>query len=312
MLQNRPWIECHVRGCHRLLTRLTMSRLDSDYCTQTTSNPLPGDKFSGLKYTNDAKTPPVSVNIKDWIQGIGKADPTLDMLSEFDKSIDGSIGGLGTSMENMFNSQRAAPLIEFRDLQDQKTSDFEQFMSNVDSAIQKLHADFANAPTKIKRDIPDYCKQTHSATSGTSPAIPSPPPPPPPPPVVAPVDPPSQPSCVPSPADSVKDAHAGELEKAAKYFCQQHTKDTITQGPVDVASTIIAGTVIQALGTVDIAYPYQESQGNQDDVYDFHITSVKDCTPPKGFNLAVPLANHNCEAILQSAWQDCKSPRYYY
>ncbi|KAL8727285.1 MAG: hypothetical protein Q9181_005769 [Wetmoreana brouardii] len=173
-------------ACYKTDTSGTVG-LDTDYCKGTTSTPVPGDKFSGLKFTNLAPEPAVVVNIKDWIQGIGKGDPSPDLLSKFDQSIDGSIGGLGTKMEKMYNSQRAAPLIEFRDLAYKQITEVEQFMKDVDSAIQKFHQDFADAPTMKKSDVPG-CTQPAAATQYTTPTQPNPL-------IVAPVDPPSQPSC---------------------------------------------------------------------------------------------------------------------
>lgn len=283
-----------------MLAQLTACRLDTKYCTGTKSKPIPGDKFSGLKYTNTAPEPDVSVNIKDWIQGIGKADPSPDLLSKFDQSVDSSIGGFGTKMEKMYNSQRAAPLIEFRDLADKKTTEIERFMKDVDSAIQKLHKDFADAPTKKKRDVPG-CTQPDTTTQSTTPTQPNPP-------VVTPVDPPSQPSCVPKPTGSVKDAHEGELKKAAKYFCGEHAINTNAKAPIKNEATIIAGTKQEGRAVMDIAYIYAERLGNQDDVYDFSLTSVDNCTPANGFNLASPVANSNCADILHDAWKKCKSP----
>lgn len=71
----------------------------------------------------------------------------MDGLSDFDTSIDGSIGGLKTATEHVFNTQRAVPLFEFRDLVHYPTtSQFESFMSDADSAIQELHKKFATAP----------------------------------------------------------------------------------------------------------------------------------------------------------------------
>lgn len=287
-----------------MLAQLTACRLDTNYCKGNKSKPIPGDKFSGLKYTNTAPEPDVSMNIKDWIQGIGKADPSPDLLSKFDQSVDSSIGGFGTKMEKMYNSQRAAPLIEFRDLDYKKTTELEQFMKDVDSAIQKLHKDFADAPTKKKRDVPG-CTQPDSATQSTTQSTTSTQPSPP---DVTPVDPPSQPSCVPNPTDSVKDAHEGELKKAAKFFCDEHATNTNAKAPIKNEATIIAGTKVEGRVVVDIAYDYPKRLGNQDDVYDFSLTSVDNCTPANGFNLASPVANSNCADILHDAWKNCKSP----
>lgn len=260
------------------------------------------------------------MNIKDWIEGIGKTDPSPDLLSKFDQSNDGSIGGLGTQMERIYDSQRVAPLIEFRDLADQMTTEIEQFMKDVDSAIQKLHKDFADAPTKKKRDLPDYCKELDAAatqsTTSTQPTQSTTPAQPtqsttlaqPTPPVISPVDPPSQPSCVPNPTDHVKDAHEGELVKAVKYFCDEHATETDAKAPIKTIATIIAGTKQVGRNVLDIAYVYPDSMGNQDDVYDFTLTSVDNCTPAHGFNLASPVANTKCADILYDAWKKCESP----
>lgn len=71
----------------------------------------------------------------------------MDGLSEFDTSIDGSIGGLKTATEHVYNTQRAVPLFEFRDLVHYPTtSEFGSFMAQADEAIQALHKKFATAP----------------------------------------------------------------------------------------------------------------------------------------------------------------------
>lgn len=80
-----------------------------------------------------------NLKIKDWIQGIGAQSPSPDLLTQFDQNIDGSIGGLGNRLEKAYNSDRLAPLFEFRDLDTIKTSAFEDFMQKVDQAIQDLH-----------------------------------------------------------------------------------------------------------------------------------------------------------------------------
>lgn len=191
-------------------------------------------------------------------------------------------------------------MIEFRDLAYKQITELEQFMKDVDSAIQKLHIDFTDAPTKKKRGIPG-CTQPDTATQSTTLTQTSPP-------VVAPVAPPSQPSCVPNPTDSVKEAHEGELKKAVKYFCDEYATDTNAKAPIKNEVTIIAGTRQEGRGVVDIAYVYPESLGNKDDVYDFSLTSVDNCTPANGFNLASPVANSNCADILHDAWKKCESP----
>ena len=289
-----------------------MCRVDTDYCTGPLTAPVSNNKLGGLVYSNSATNPPTTVNIKDWITGIGSGTglgtPPVDALSNFDRSIDASIGGLATKMENMYNSQRSVPLFEFRNLDTIQTSGVEQFMTDVDSAIQALHGQFANAPTKRKRQTPASCIRPFAAAAtssvptgvtSTSPAASSPI-------VVAPVDPPSQPSCVPTPTSSVKDSHESELEKAAAFFCSQYADNTVQNGPINIADTIIAGDKTEGRGVVDVAYVYPPSLGNQDDVYNIAVTSVPNCTPNGGYNLATPVANNQCADILHSAWKQCK------
>ena len=289
-----------------LLAQLTACRLDTDFCKGTAAKPVPGTKFGGLSFKN-TKT---SANVKDWITGIGKGDPSPDLLTTFDQSIDSSIGGLGTQQEKMFNSQRSVPLFEFRDLLNIQVSGFEQFMKDVDAAVQKLHQDFANAPKqmRLKRDAPASCTLTAAASptttttsvggDGGSPTVPT----------VAPVDPPSQPSCVPNPTDHVKDAHEDEMQKVAKFFCDKYASSTNAQAPINIAQTVMAGQRSEGRGSVDIAFDYPTNEGNQDDVYDITLTSVPNCTPAGGaFNLATPVANNQCADILHNAWKTCES-----
>ncbi|KAL9025128.1 MAG: hypothetical protein Q9196_006003, partial [Gyalolechia fulgens] len=257
--------------------------LDTAYCKGPPTKPVPKKKFAELSYTNTAANPPATVKIKDWISGIGKQAPSPDLLSKFDESIDGSIGGLGTKMEKIYNSQRSAPLFEFRNLLDRQTSQLEQFMRDVDSSIQTLHKDFADPPKKkkLKRDAPANCTMPDSSPSPTStdggggggaPTV-------------------------------TPDAHKGEMQKAAKFFCDQYAANTNAQAPISITKTIMAGERILGGELVDIAFDYPPSEGNQDDVYDIKLTSVLNCTPKGGFNLATPVANHKCADILHAAWK---------
>jgi hypothetical protein len=245
------------------------------------------------------------MTIKDWISGIGKQDPSPDLLSKYDESIDGSIGGQGIKMEKIYNSQRSAPLFGFRNLLERETSELEQVMKDVDSSIQTLHKDFADPPMKkkLKRDgaasctMPDSSPGPTSTDGGGGGGTPT----------VAPVDPPSQPSCVPTPTGHVKDAHEGEIQKVAKFFCDQYASNTNAQAPISITQTVMAGVRTEGRASLDIAYDYPPSEGNQDDVYDIKLTSVPNCTPQGGFNLATPVANNKCVDILHTAWKNCKS-----
>lgn len=134
-------------------------------------NPIPNSEFSDLTYSNSD----ASVNIKDWIQGIGAQNPSPDLLTTFDRSLDGSIGGLGTAQETMYESQHSVPLFEFRDLDTLPTSLFESFMDEADSATQALHAPYADAPAAKKRQATGACSVSTdpSSTAVSSAANPS-------------------------------------------------------------------------------------------------------------------------------------------
>ncbi|KAL8671114.1 MAG: hypothetical protein Q9168_004383 [Polycauliona sp. 1 TL-2023] len=290
--------------------------VDKAYCSGPDTAPKPNNKFGALSYTNFDTT----VNIKEWIEGIGKGNPSPDKLTEFDKSVDGSIGGLGSSLEKMYNSQRSVPLFEFRDLLECSTADMgntpgiETFMSKVDTAIQELHKKFAVAP-KRKRDGPTACTVPGGAAESSSPATTSKPAKTPSktpaPIVVAPVNPPSQPDCVPKPTGHVKDSHETELKRVAAYFCAQYATGSVAKAPTTIAHTVSAKSY--QIGGVygDTASDYDPKIGNRDDVYDITVTSVANCHPDGGFNLGTPVPNNKCADILYSAWEGCTVLLYY-
>jgi len=123
-----------------------MCRIDTAFCSGKVSDPKPNNKFGGLEFKNPAATPHATMNIKSWIEGIGKSSGSTDMLSTFDKSIDGSIGGLGSKMESMLGAKRQVPLFEFRGLDTAQTKQFESWTNKVDSAIQDIHKKHKDAP----------------------------------------------------------------------------------------------------------------------------------------------------------------------
>lgn len=133
------------------LTTLTERIIDENFCEGAVDSPQPTDnEFGDLTFSQgDA-----SCNIRDWIHGLDPESQDQDALSKYDEVNDGSIGGLGTKVENMFNSQRSVPLFEFRDLEYVLTDGMEDFMGRVDKAIQDLHNNFANAPgQKVRRGV---------------------------------------------------------------------------------------------------------------------------------------------------------------
>lgn len=114
---------------------------------------MPNKKFETLEFKNEAAIPAAQMSIKSWIEGIGS---NKDLLTAFDKSIDGSIGGLGSKTEKMYNSPRSVPLFEFRSLDSivtethmagkQKLTGIVDFMTAADKAVQDLHKTYKNAP----------------------------------------------------------------------------------------------------------------------------------------------------------------------
>ena len=151
MLQDGFQTSSHVSHPSRCACQLTLCRIDNEYCKGSLSNPVPGTKFASLQYTYEGKgfpnpNNPKTVNIQQWIKGIGIHYPNPDLFSAFDRNYDSSIGGLNKATERMFNSQRLVPLFEFRDLTPIPTSAFETFMSEVDTSIQALHKKFAIQP----------------------------------------------------------------------------------------------------------------------------------------------------------------------
>lgn len=84
--------------------------------------------------------------IKKWIENLGSED----LMKEFDKTIDGSVGGLGSTMEKVLGTDRYVPLFEFRELMNQQTSTIPAFVKDVDEKLVGLHKKYKEAPKKGK------------------------------------------------------------------------------------------------------------------------------------------------------------------
>ena len=125
-----------------------MRRIDRNFCSGTPDKPLPGKEFSELEFSNPAACDGKGkMSTKSWIENLDPKSHSKDELSVFDESIDGSIGGLGSKMEKLWNSDREVPLFEFRDLFDTTTSEIAQFMQTIDENIQSLHTKYEKAPS---------------------------------------------------------------------------------------------------------------------------------------------------------------------
>lgn len=122
---------------------------------------------------------------------------------------------------------------------------------------------------------------------------------------VAPANPPARASCIANPSTPVKDSHEDELQKAAAFFCRQYASRTVTTANVNIAQTVISGTLTEGRQTVDVARLYTGTE-NEDDVYDISVKSVDGCTPVGGYDLGTPVADNQCPDILHNAWLQCE------
>jgi hypothetical protein len=116
--------------------------LDSKLCKAEDQNGkktfVPGTTLGNAKFG--------STTIKDWIENLGKED----LLTTFDKTIDGSVGGLGSKMEKVLDASREVPLFEFRDLNWQATPDMANFAKDADAKLKALHQKYKQAPINGK------------------------------------------------------------------------------------------------------------------------------------------------------------------
>lgn len=92
------------------------SRLDEKWCTGSVTCPEPkpekDDEAFRFVSTTGTRTS-TSLLVRDWIQGL-QDDPPQDKLAEADQIIDGSIGGLGRQLEQVYDGTREVPIFEFR------------------------------------------------------------------------------------------------------------------------------------------------------------------------------------------------------
>ena len=111
-------------------------------------------------WTNKEET--VSFTVQDWMEGLKgtgnqmlkeanellkkhgkkdrKDDEPLDLLSFYDRWIDGQIGGLGSVQEHVHgNNKKMAPLFEFRDIAGTTHDKFKQEVEKAEQAVINLH-----------------------------------------------------------------------------------------------------------------------------------------------------------------------------
>ena len=111
-------------------------------------------------WTNNEET--VSFTVKDWMEGLKGAEnkklkeanqllakhgkkqrkdhEPLDLMSFYDKWIDGQIGGLGSVQEHVHGKpEQLAPLFEFRDIAGTTHDKFKQEVEKAEQAVINLH-----------------------------------------------------------------------------------------------------------------------------------------------------------------------------
>jgi len=163
---------------------------------------------------------------------------------------------------------------------------------------------FHNEDCKNTKDSPNT--PPPAAGSSTSAPLSSSPPPPPTTPTIAPVIPPAKLICNGNPATKPKDSHEPEMKTAATFFCSKYASDIRTTPNVNIVQTVVASFVAQPRAPpMGIGRDYTGSK-NEDDVYDFTVTSVDMCIPDGGgYNLKTPIPENKCVDILESAWRQC-------
>lgn len=93
-----------------------------------------------------------SCTVRHWMQSIQDGNMP-DRLSTLDRIIDGQIGGLRDTLENILNTNRGVPLFEFRRLSSVKSGDMQSRVTNAEQAIIDYHNAHANTPRFIRRRL---------------------------------------------------------------------------------------------------------------------------------------------------------------
>ncbi|KAI1320050.1 hypothetical protein F5Y16DRAFT_417644 [Xylariaceae sp. FL0255] len=125
--------------------------LNLRYCSANSNPslaPTPNSYMDTVQYsTNDGDT----MSIMDWINGIQNPGPDGDLLKNFDVNFDSQIGGFGSLVENILNTNTPVPLFEFRDLLRISASAFQPSVENVENQVINYHRTYATVADKNKR-----------------------------------------------------------------------------------------------------------------------------------------------------------------
>jgi len=104
-------------------------------------------------YAPDGQESAPPLFVKDWINSIQypSTPEAVDALTTLDTKADSSIGGFGTNMEYVLNTQRLVPLFEFRRLARIPASGYQAFVTAAEAEVVALHTHFTNATRLLKK-----------------------------------------------------------------------------------------------------------------------------------------------------------------
>ncbi|KAI9147419.1 hypothetical protein HJFPF1_12439 [Paramyrothecium foliicola] len=103
----------------------------------------PTERMDRIKFTMKGNDGEFQVSVKEWIEQIATGEK--DLLQEGDAKVDNQIGALGKKMEWVLNTQREAPIIEFRDLGATTAQNFEAYVKAVEDDVVQMHGRFKDA-----------------------------------------------------------------------------------------------------------------------------------------------------------------------
>ncbi|KAL8881308.1 MAG: hypothetical protein Q9198_001467 [Flavoplaca austrocitrina] len=137
-----------VLACYRYFEDGAVE-IDHTYCEGTVEDPKPNGQMDKEVFSLESDGKRDKCSVKVWIKSI-QDNRSPDRLSEADKVIDGSIGGLGNSLENVLNTNRAVPLFEFRSLAGVKAANMEDKVTKAEQAVIDYHHAFSSPPQRLK------------------------------------------------------------------------------------------------------------------------------------------------------------------
>ncbi|KAL8959825.1 MAG: hypothetical protein Q9193_003375 [Seirophora villosa] len=135
-----------ILACYRSVDGVV--EIDQVYCEGNLNDPKPNSQMDEQVFSLSSGGQSDKCSVKEWMQSI-QDNHSPDRLSQADKVIDGSIGGLGKALENVLHTDRAP-----NDLSNRKTkADLSNRKTKADLSIRKTKADLSNRKTKADLSI---------------------------------------------------------------------------------------------------------------------------------------------------------------